>query len=124
ELRGYLGISLFGRSQTWRRLPDNAMGTNTSAPSRRQPETRLNPHNRAKGEPRSMRLASSPYGVVGLVKHRSLHAARKHPTKSGPLDIRANEQFVFPQFLLYSENQVRGPHESQSLPPSARYNIV
>lgn len=25
EVRGYLGVALFGRSQTWNRLPDNAM---------------------------------------------------------------------------------------------------
>jgi uncharacterized protein (DUF2147 family) len=36
EMRGYLGISLFGRSQTWRRLPDDAMGPTTASPGRRQ----------------------------------------------------------------------------------------
>ena len=31
EMRGYLGISLFGRSQTWNRLPDNALQNPTPA---------------------------------------------------------------------------------------------
>jgi len=32
EVRGYVGISLFGRSQIWNRLPDNALGTQPPAP--------------------------------------------------------------------------------------------
>jgi uncharacterized protein (DUF2147 family) len=31
EVRGYLGIALLGRSQTWRRLPEKAMETRPSA---------------------------------------------------------------------------------------------
>jgi uncharacterized protein (DUF2147 family) len=36
EMRGYLGISLFGRSQIWKRLPDDAIGSATASPARRQ----------------------------------------------------------------------------------------
>jgi len=32
EVRGYLGVALFGRSQTWNRLPDDAMGPAKAAP--------------------------------------------------------------------------------------------
>jgi hypothetical protein len=32
EVRGYLGVALFGRSQTWNRLPDDAMAPPKAAP--------------------------------------------------------------------------------------------
>ena len=36
EVRGYLGIAMLGRSQIWKRLPDNAMDP---APAPRPPST-------------------------------------------------------------------------------------
>jgi uncharacterized protein (DUF2147 family) len=35
EVRGYLGISLFGQSQVWNRLPDNALSTQDARPAAR-----------------------------------------------------------------------------------------